>query len=59
MAMNALKNVLGHFFEPKEDKDPASCYVRATRAMRARMTAKQIDKILQDSFPASDPPGWY
>jgi hypothetical protein len=33
--------------------------VKKSHDMREGQTEKQIDKTLQDSFPASDPPAWY
>jgi hypothetical protein len=32
---------------------------RDTKDMGSRMTEKDIDRMLKDSFPASDPPGTY
>jgi hypothetical protein len=33
--------------------------IRKAREMRQNLTEKQIDNILADSFPCSDPPGWF
>ena len=33
--------------------------IREEKEIRENLTEKQIDKILQDTFPASDPPAWY
>lgn len=30
-----------------------------SKEMRENLTEAQIDKIIEDSFPASDPPAWY
>jgi hypothetical protein len=32
---------------------------REEKEMRENLTEKEIDKTLEDSFPASDPPAWY
>jgi hypothetical protein len=34
-------------------------YVREAKHIREHLTERQIDKILEDTFPASDPPAWY
>jgi hypothetical protein len=33
--------------------------IHADRRVRDRLTEKQIDKMVADSFPASDPPSTY
>lgn len=33
--------------------------VRETKRMRENMSEKRIDKALENTFPASDPPAWY
>lgn len=32
---------------------------RKDKALRSRLSEKQIDKMVMDSFPASDPPSTY
>lgn len=32
---------------------------REDKSMRAHLSESAIDKTLEDSFPASDPPAWY
>jgi hypothetical protein len=39
-------------------KGPKEC-VRESKWMRENLTENQIDQILADSFPASDPPPWH
>jgi hypothetical protein len=34
-------------------------WVKQERIQRARKTERQIDKTVEDSFPASDPPAYY
>lgn len=33
--------------------------IKKEKALRDNLSEKQIDKLLQDSFPASDPAGTY
>ncbi len=40
------------------EKTPRDC-ARESRHMRENLSEQEIDKTLEDSFPASDPPAWY
>jgi hypothetical protein len=44
---------------PQAEKDQQQQSAHEAHEMREHLTEKQIDKTLQDSFPASDPPAWY
>jgi hypothetical protein len=44
--------------QPGKEKLRKDC-VRKEKAIRDNMTERQIDKVLEDTFPASDPPAWY
>ena len=62
--MDILERERTHAREREMRKVPAlkrksRIFVREDRAMRENLTQNQIDKILADSFPASDPPPWH
>jgi hypothetical protein len=40
------------------EKNYKEC-IKEAREIRENQTEQEIDKTLQDSFPASDPPSWY
>jgi hypothetical protein len=43
----------------KSNKKSKINSAQEARKMRENLTEKKIDKIVQDSFPASDPPSTY
>ncbi len=56
--MNVIKQILSDFRNGwkqagKEHRN------RKDKELRKNLDEKQIDKMLQDSFPASDPPSTY
>ncbi len=53
--MSFLERLLHLISEPEHPKES----VRESKEMRANLTQGEIDKTLEDSFPASDPPAWY
>jgi hypothetical protein len=52
-----LMKTLHHSFMPQCHCSKMQC--RKDKALRAHLTEKQIDKMVIDSFPASDPPSTY
>ncbi|MFT3998393.1 MAG: hypothetical protein QM667_13405 [Asticcacaulis sp.] len=58
MLVDKLKSLLpGHHRKTteKELKEDLKC----EKTMRDQLSEKQVDKMVDDSFPASDPPGNY
>lgn len=47
------------FFRRKQQNCSHSDCIHADRKVRENLTERKIDKTLEDSFPASDPPAWY
>ncbi len=35
------------------------CQVKLDKQLRAHLNERQLDKMIEDSFPASDPPSTY
>ena len=50
---------LGVFVANKIQRSSACEYVRKDKKLRDHLSEKQIDKMIMDSFPASDPPCTY
>jgi hypothetical protein len=54
--MLALKPIVLHLGSGSKSQEEC---VRESKWMRENLTENQIDQILADSFPASDPPPWH
>lgn len=54
-AFGLLQEAVRDFLFAQRKSSPAC----ADRAMRQNLSERQIDKTLEDTFPASDPPAWY
>ncbi|MDX2028333.1 MAG: hypothetical protein SFW62_06835 [Alphaproteobacteria bacterium] len=54
-AFGLLQDAVRDFLFTRRPCSPA----REDRAMRQNLSERQIDKTLEDTFPASDPPAWY
>ena len=57
-SQNSLNNLtplkfLMNIFKPKKNN------LKEERKIREKLTEKQTDKMIKDSFPASDPPSTY
>lgn len=53
-----LSNIIHSFMSGLKHVRRKDCH-RADKKMRAGMSERQIDHMLEDSFPASDPPSTY
>jgi len=53
-----LKNIATSFWEGFTHVSRKQC-IRAEKKMREHLSEDQIDDMLDDSFPASDPPSTY
>lgn len=56
--MGIIKN-LSHKIKSVVNKDQHKAHIENEKAIRDNQSQKQIDKTVQDSFPASDPPSTY
>lgn len=50
---SCVKSFFGKIFCRKKD------HTKEAIEMREKMSEKQVDKMVKDSFPASDPPSTY
>jgi hypothetical protein len=57
--MRKLKAVCSAFKEGWKSQGAKRKALHEDKMLRESLSEKQIDKMLQDSFPASDPPSTY
>lgn len=58
--LKPVKSVLPHTGKPPEHNNPERRKdLKTEKDMREDLSENQVDKIVDDSFPASDPPGNY
>jgi hypothetical protein len=55
----ATLTTVGLFLANKVQRATACDYIRKDKKLRDHLSEKQIDKMIMDSFPASDPPCTY
>lgn len=54
-----LRDIILAFWEGLNGQTPRKECIQAEKEMRERLNERQIDKMIYDSFPASDPPSTY
>ena len=57
--MNTITTFINGFFAGFFRRTPHSTCMRHDRQMRDNMGEDQLDAMIDDSFPASDPPSSY
>jgi len=58
--LKTVKSILPHTRRaPAHKNTERQTDLRSEKEMRDQLSEKQVDKMVDDSFPASDPPGNY
>jgi hypothetical protein len=56
--INVMKLFRHDDFKRSTSRTPIDL-ISESLAMRQNITEQQLDDMIEDSFPASDPPAWY
>jgi hypothetical protein len=54
-----IRDIIHAFFEGLKGQTLHKNCIHAEKELRENLDEKQIDKMIKDSFPASDPPSTY